>query len=192
MMGMRTKLAIFDLDGTLFDTKNVNFNAYCRALEECGLRTDIDYGYYCAFCNGNNYKVFLPQLVPGITENKMQEVHRAKKDLYKKYLYLARKNEHLFCMIDHMKTVYQIALVTTASRANAEDILDEFEVEDKFDFLITQEDVTDTKPAPECFLKAVERAGVQKEDAIIFEDSETGLEAAKLSGVNYMKVYGYN
>ena len=32
-MSLKNKLAIFDLDGTLFDTKDVNYNAYQNAIK---------------------------------------------------------------------------------------------------------------------------------------------------------------
>lgn len=191
-MQIKNKLAIFDMDGTLFDTKNVNYTAYSKALETCGFTVSIDYKYYCEFCNGNNYKIFLPQIVKGITEEELQIVHEKKKHLYVEYLKLARMNEHLFAMIELIRTEYLIALVTTASRKNVNDILNEFRVSGVFDFLIAQEDVEKTKPDPECFLKAIEMARVNISNTIIFEDSETGIQAAKLSGANYVKVYGYN
>lgn len=188
----RNKLAIFDMDGTLFDTKNVNYSAYNRALELCGFDVEINYKYYCEFCNGNNYKTFLPKIVNGITSEEMRKVHEKKKELYSEFLNLARINEHLITMIELLQPQYVIALVTAASMKNVMDILKEFDVVDKFDFLITQEDVIKTKPDSECFMRAIEKAGVEIEDTIIFEDSETGLQAAELSGANYVKVYGYN
>lgn len=191
-MQIRNKLAIFDMDGTLFDTKNVNYTAYSKALKECGFAVSIDYKYYCEFCNGNNYKIFLPEIVKGITEEELQAVHEKKKRLYVEYLKLARVNEHLFAMIELIRAEYLIALVTTASHKNVNDILNEFNVLSMFDFIITQEDVEKTKPDPECFLKAIEKSGIDINHTIIFEDSETGLKAAKLSGANYVKVYGYN
>ncbi len=191
-MEKRNKLAIFDLDGTLFDTKNVNFTAYSKALENCGLKCDIDYEYYCDFCNGNNYKVFLPKIVEGITDEQLKQVHDEKKKLYKEFLHLSRKNEQLFSIIDLINVEYQIALVTVASKENALDILTAFSVVDKFDFIITQEDVEKTKPDPEGFTKAINKADVSLENTIIFEDSETGIKAAEGSGAKYVKVYGYN
>ena len=65
-------------------------------------------------------------------------------------------------------------------------------VTEKFDLIVTQEDVRKTKPDPECFHLAMLKAGIDKENTIIFEDSETGLEAAKASGAQYVQVYGYN
>lgn len=188
----REKLAIFDLDGTLFDTKNVNYKAYSRALEECGYNPEIDYKYYCDFCNGNNYKIFLPKIVSGITADDMQRIHDIKKDIYPNYIELAVKNDHLFTLIDLIRIEYVIALVTTASRKNVDDILKAFDVTDVFDIILTQEDVNRTKPNPECFLLAMKKSGVLKENTLIFEDSATGIEAAERSGAKYVKVYGYN
>jgi beta-phosphoglucomutase len=191
-MATKNKLAIFDLDGTLFDTKNVNFISYSEALIQCGLSAELDYMYYCDFCNGNNYTVFLPRIIPEITVEQIKAVHDLKKKLYASHLDLAVKNEHLFLMIKLISSEYKIALVTTASRKNTEDILKCFDVMDQFDLIITQEDVSKTKPDPECFLKAMEISGVTVEDTIIFEDSVTGLEAAEKSGAKYIKVYGYH
>lgn len=188
----KKKLAIFDLDGTLFDTKKVNYTAYSQALAECNLHCGIDYQFYCDFCNGNSYRVFLPQIVLGIMEAEMQKVHEAKKRIYKNCLAHARKNEHLFSIISLIKREYLVAVVTTASRENTEDILNCFGVKDMFDFIITQEDVKNTKPEPEGFWRAMSMAGVPPEDTIIFEDSETGVKAASASGAKYVKVYGYN
>jgi len=189
---IRNKLAIFDLDGTLFDTKNVNYAAYSQAMKECGISYEIDYQYYCKFCNGNSYKVFLPQIVPGISDVDMQKIHEAKNRIYKNFLGKAKKNIHLFSIINLMKEQYQIAIVTTASRVNTEDILYFFDAKDVFDFIITQEDVERTKPAPDGFIQAMNKADVSAEDTIIFEDSEAGLEAAAASGAKYVKIYGYN
>lgn len=191
-MGKGKKLAIFDLDGTLFDTKDVNFRAYSKAIQECGYQADIDYKYYCDFCNGNNYKTFLPVLIPKITPQGMQAIHDAKKRLYASYLKYAVKNKSLFSLIESIRGEYVIALATTASRENVDDILKEFRVAEEFDIIITQEDVINCKPAPECFLLAMERSGVMAENTIIFEDSETGLKAAEASGADYVRVYGYN
>lgn len=186
------KLAIFDLDGTLFDTKDVNFHAYSKAIENCGFKADIDYKFYCGFCNGNSYKAFIPKLIPGISTEGMERIHNEKLKLYESCLKFARKNDHLFEIINCIRPLYKTALVTTASRKNTMDILKSFAEEASFDFIITKEDVSKTKPDPECFIKAMDFARSTAESTLIFEDSETGLEAAELSGAKYVKVYGYN
>lgn len=186
------RLLILDLDGTLFDTKDVNYKAYSQAIKDCGYDKTIDYRYYCGFCNGNSYRVFLPGIVPGISEEGMRRIHERKSALYPRYLWAARKNELLFDMVGLLRPQYRTALVTAASRVNTEDILDYFHEKDSFDFIITQEDVERTKPDPEAFIKAMRLAGADREHTVICEDSESGLAAAEATGALYVRVYGYN
>ena len=186
------KLAVFDLDGTLFDTKDVNFSAYSKALEELGYKEKIDYMYYCDYCNGNSYKDFIPKILDAVSKESLEAIHKRKMELYPTFLGKARMNEGLFSLIRTIRGNYTVALATTASRQNVFDILDRFSVRDCFDIFVTKEDVTKVKPDPECFIKAMEKAGIAKEDTIIFEDSETGLRAAEASGADYLRVYGYN
>ena len=191
MIGKK-KLAIFDLDGTLFDTADVNFRAYEYAIKKCGFKCSFDCSYYRKYCNGNSYKVFLPEIISKISERDMEEIHKCKKQAYIDFISEARKNEHLFSIIECIKKDYLIALSTTASRKNTEDILETFNVRDFFDIIITQEDVKETKPNAECFLLAMSMANVDKSDTIIFEDSDIGIQAARSSGANYVRIYGFN
>lgn len=185
----KRKLAVFDLDGTLFDTGRVNYEAYREAVRKSGMQMEIDAEHFSKFCNGNSCYEFLPRIVSGITKKQIQCVHEYKKKIYHKYLDTARKNEHLFLIIQAIKPVYQTAIATTASRKNAEELLKHFRVLEWFDFMITQDDVRETKPSPECFLLAMRRAGTGCKDTIIFEDSKTGILAAEASGANYMQIW---
>ena len=56
------------------------------------------------------------------------------------------------------------------------------------DGLLSGADVARSKPAPDCFLKAMEIEGATPSETLIFEDSEIGLEAARRSGAGYFKV----
>ena len=185
----KNKLAIFDLDGTLFDTKMVNYLAYNKALEKYNI--SIDYDYFCKNCNGKKYTQFMP-LIHNFTEEELKDIHKNKKDLYSTYLDKAICNEHLFNIIDCIKNDYYIALVTTASKKNTYEILDKFNKKDVFDYILTQDDIKNPKPDPEGFLKAIEHYGIAKEDVIIFEDSNVGVEAAKKCTNNVYVIKGYN
>lgn len=181
---MSKKLAIFDLDGTLFNTNDVNYNAYKKALEEFGYT--IDYNYFCNFCNGKKYNEFLPKIVND--NNIIDLVHRRKKELYHNYIDKAKINTHLFDMIKILKKEYKIIIVTTASNKNTVELLTYYKFLDLFDMIISQDDVVHTKPDPEGFNLAIKRYNSTPNDTIIFEDSESGLKAAKRTGATVFKV----
>ena len=188
-MNNNKKLALFDLDGTLFNTNEVNYRAYKEALTTFGFSFEHEFWY--SNCIGRHYKDFLADM--GITDEKiLKDIHRLKKNCYRNYLHYAKENHHLFELISLIKPRYYVALVTTASAQNVEDILNTFNRKDDFDKIFTQEDVKKMKPDPECYLKAMDYFKVKPEDTIIFEDSDVGLEAAEKSGAFYYKVFRLN
>ena len=175
-----------DLDGTLFDTADVNYSAYQEAMNPFGGK--IDHDYFRESCNGRHYKEFLPEIMPGITEDMMAQVHSAKKELYKKYVHLARLNTGLLGVLDMCRSECRLALVTTASRENTIDILRAFGLEQYFDLVLTHNDIRRNKPDPEGYIKAMEFFEAAPEECVIFEDSQTGIEAARRSGAQYFAV----
>ena len=178
------KLAIFDMDGTLYNTNDVNYFAYKEALNTFGV--DLDYDYYCNYCNGRHYKVFIPPLVDN-DEEKIEEVHKIKKNAYSKYLDKVKVNERLFDIIRLIKDEYKIVLVTT-SKKNTEEILKYTKKIELFDDIITADDISKPKPDPEGFNLAIQRFNVDPKNAIIFEDAEVGIEAARKTGASVFVV----
>jgi len=196
-------LAIFDLDGTLFDTGEVNYHSYAQALGECDLTLSRE--DYLGIYNGMHYTDFLPRLFgcegiykkPELSRDEVllmeeiEKVHERKKELYTGNLFRARENIHLFEMIKGLSDTYHMALVTTANKTNAMQILETFSRRDCFEYILTGEDITKVKPDPEGFLMAMRYFGVDGGHTMIFEDSKTGLEAAKRSGAAVFAVKGF-
>lgn len=77
------------------------------------------------------------------------------------------------------------AIVTSSNRAKMENVYRARpEILKLFDRIFTGEDFARSKPAPDCYLKGMEEFGVSTGRTFIFEDSISGLQAAKDSGGN--------
>ncbi len=179
-------LVMVDMDGTLFDTSEVNFYAYQKALAEINVKLELD--FYKKNCFGNHYKDFLGYI---LNEDFLliEQVHERKKILYSDYLYMARQNTMLLMILKSIKSKSNIVLVTTASKKNVLQLLTSFDLEGFFDNIICQEDVKAVKPDPECYRKAIDLYnGVEPEKCIIFEDSEMGILAAKEACKTVIKI----
>lgn len=179
------KLAIFDMDGTLYNTNDVNYYSYKEALNKYGV--ELDYDYYCNYCNGRHYTVFIPDMVNNDKE-KIEDIHNIKKNAYSKYLDKVIINSHLFNIIESIKNNYKIVLVTTASKKNTMEILEYTNKLELFDLIITAEDIINPKPNPEGFNKAIKYYDANSKDCIIFEDSNVGIEAALKTGASVIRI----
>ncbi|QGH36227.1 HAD-IA family hydrolase [Gracilibacillus salitolerans] len=76
-----------------------------------------------------------------------------------------------------------LTLATSSSRPKPIKHLTRLGLIDYFDAIVTADDVSSIKPSPDLFLKALEKANVHSEEAVIIEDSENGLLAASKANV---------
>ena len=80
------------------------------------------------------------------------------------------------------KRVTGIALVTATPRPLLEQIFENSNIDVDFDHVVTSSDVENNKPAPDPYLKACELLHVEPGNALVVEDSPTGLQAASSAG----------
>ncbi len=172
------RLVMFDMDGTLFDTEKANFLAY---REACGEEFPLSEEFFHKFCMSRNYREFLPLL--GVPAERLPEIHDKKIQCYQDYFHAVRVNDSLFRMAELFRSQgSKLCVVTTASRTNTLDLLSAFGYAEFFDLLVTQETVANLKPAPDAYVYAMQYFQINAENCVIFEDSPSGLCAAKDSG----------
>lgn len=82
------------------------------------------------------------------------------------------------------------AVATSSGRRFTTDVLRRFELEPRFQFLLTSEDVVDGKPHPEIYLKAAARFDLEPGQTVVFEDSQNGCRAAAAAGAVVVAVPG--
>lgn len=78
---------------------------------------------------------------------------------------------------------FRLALCTSCGRSSAERILGSFDLADFFEVMVCDEDVSRSKPDPECYELTVEKLGLEASECLVVEDSEAGLHAAKEAGM---------
>ncbi len=80
------------------------------------------------------------------------------------------------------------AVATSSERAYLEQLLGRIDLLDRFDTLLTAEDVTHGKPHPEIYLTAASPLGVQPAEMLVLEDSVMGTKAAAAAGAHIISV----
>ncbi|WP_217213912.1 HAD family phosphatase [Streptomyces sp. AC550_RSS872] len=75
-----------------------------------------------------------------------------------------------------------LAVASSSRATSVVPHLQRFGLREAFDVVVTKEDVTRTKPAPDLYLLAARRLGVEPSAVVAFEDSNRGVQAAKAAG----------
>ena len=82
------------------------------------------------------------------------------------------------------------AICTSSTRAVLTAVLSRFELEPRFLFTLTSEDITRGKPHPEIYLKAADRFGIEPREILVLEDSQAGCRSAAAAGSFVVAVPG--
>jgi beta-phosphoglucomutase len=75
-----------------------------------------------------------------------------------------------------------VAIVSAAVRSEIDAVVDAAGIRDAITLIISQDDVVNGKPNPECYLTAARELGCKPSELLVFEDTDVGLAAAKAAG----------
>ncbi len=183
---MQTRLLLLDFDGTLVDTRQANYRAYRDVLGEMRIRLDEE--VYLREYFGMRCGEFLRRM--GLTDSyEIDRLRRRKIEIYPEHFHTVRLNEWLWNFsLDFRRQGGKVWVVSTGQTVNIQNVMDHLKLSGHFDGVLTGADVKNSKPSPECFLKAMANAGCTPEETLIFEDSAVGLKAAKDSGAQFIQV----
>ncbi len=180
---------IFDCDGTIADTMPLHFKAYQEALgaEAEWLTTDFFYAQ------------------AGVPAVPFMQMLKDKHNLTYDAENVAARKEQLFGeQLTHVETLKPVenvlrqyhgrlpmAVGSGGTLENVERTLELLGLRELFDAVVTADDVEHGKPAPDMFLEAARRMGVDPKDCMVFEDGDMGIEAAVAAGMEWVDVRGW-
>jgi HAD superfamily hydrolase (TIGR01549 family) len=75
-----------------------------------------------------------------------------------------------------------VAIVSAAARREIDVVVDGAGIRDGLSLIVSQDDVTNGKPDPECYLTAARLLGIEPGTMLVFEDTDVGVSAAKAAG----------
>lgn len=177
---------IFDCDGTIADTMPIHYRAWSKAMTDFGGQFPEDLFYEWG---GVPTAEIVRRLNAkfGLSLDVEKTVH------HKERCYLESVHEVLPVMpvleiARGMHGVKPLAIASGGHRELVEATLRAIEIFDMFDTVVCAEDYERGKPFPDPFLEAARRLNVPPADCLVFEDSPTGVEAAKAAGMHYVFV----
>ena len=177
------KAFLFDLNGTMINDMQYHINAWRTILNELG--ANLSYDQAKSECYGKNNEL-LERIFPG----RFSEEDKIRMSIEKEKKYQQDFRPHLK-LIDGLDGLLakarendiKMAIGSAAIMFNIDFVLDNLNIRNYFDALVSADDVSHSKPHPETFLKCAERLGVEPGDSIVFEDAPKGVESALNGGM---------
>lgn len=173
---------IFDSDGTLVDTMPLHYRAWLETVRAENADFPEPLFYELAGVPSEKIVTILNEKF-GYTLDPKTVTHNKETLFVEKYLPQAMPIEMVVDVAKTYKGKMPMAVVTGGIRRVVNNALAVIGMVDFFDTVVTADDVQNGKPAPDPFLEAARRLGVEPEFCQVFEDSEAGLEGARRAGM---------
>jgi beta-phosphoglucomutase len=180
------KAFIFDLDGVIVDTAKYHFLAWQKLAQELGIEFTPEHNEELKGVSRVRSLDIILELgnVTASQEDKNKWLFQKNED-YLSYLVDIDESEILpgvLPVLHYLKDKNQLIALGSASK-NARPILEKTGILPLFDAIVDGNDVSNAKPDPEVFLRAAQLLNAKNEDAIVFEDSVAGVQAANIANM---------
>jgi HAD superfamily hydrolase (TIGR01509 family) len=177
---------IFDCDGTLADNMPLHYRAWSMAMADFGGQYPEELFYEWGGRPTANIVAALNERF-GLSMDVESVVHR-KEEYYFQLIPEVAPMEEVVGFARSLWGKSPLAVASGGHRALVVATLRALGIEDWFDAVVCAEDYDQGKPHPDPFLLAAKLLGVPPEDCVVFEDSPTGIEAAKSAGMEWVFV----
>ncbi|GKX30275.1 beta-phosphoglucomutase [Vallitalea longa] len=182
------KLFIFDMDGVITETSEQHYQAWKKLAKEINIEIDRKFNEKL---KGVSRMESLERILKNahrendFTDEEKLEFATRKNDNYREMI-LKCTEDDLFegvkdLFIELKKRDIKIA-IGSASK-NAPTLVDLLGIKDYIDYIVNPAEVKRGKPAPDIFLNAAEKLGVDISECVGIEDAEAGIEAIKSAGM---------
>jgi len=180
---MRYKYIFWDNDGVLVATESLYYQANREALARHGIALSESQFQSMSLTNGQSVLDLARQV-------KLDELQTAELRRWRNARYAELLATGDLVLSGVRKVLLQLhgrvgmAIVTSARREHFDIIHRRSGLRQFFDFVLTREDYTHSKPDPEPYLLALANSRQAAHDCLVIEDSPRGLAAAKAAGLD--------
>jgi beta-phosphoglucomutase-like phosphatase (HAD superfamily) len=177
---------LFDCDGTIVDSMPLHYIAWKTALDEwnCPFPEELFYAW-----GGKPVDEILSTL------NGMHGLHMPVHAVATRkeglYFDLLPQLKPIPEVVEHINVQYghiPFAVVSGGRRNSVIQSLTVTRLIDRFETIVGAEDYKNSKPAPDAFLLAADRLGVEPSACLVFEDTDLGIQAATAAGMASVRV----
>lgn len=183
---MDIKAVIFDLDGVIVSTDDCHYKAWKKMADEEGIYFDRTINDRLrGVSRMASLETVLERSAKKYTDNEKLRLAERKNEYYKELIKELAPNDILSGAKELLEALRAkgIKLAIGSSSKNTPIILERIGLGDYFDAVSDGNNIVNSKPNPEVFLKAAQMLGIRPSECIVVEDADAGIEAAKAGGM---------
>lgn len=182
------RAVIWDVDGVLVVSGDIHYEAWRQVLAERGLTMRRE--QFEATFGMNNRGILRHIFGDRLSDRQVEEISARKEAAYREGM--RGRVSPLPGVRDWLARLraegWRQAVASSGPMANIAATLDEFEMWDVFDAVVSGSRLAHSKPDPAIFLQAAAAVGVSPERAVVIEDGTVGIEAAQRAGMRSIAV----
>ena len=183
---MKYNAVIFDLDGVICHTDAYHYQAWKQVADELGIYFDeVINNRLRGVSRMESFEIILERYDGMMSQEEKVAYTTKKNEVYKELL----KNMSPADLSPEVKETLDglrakgLKLAIGSSSKNARFILGQLGLGEFFDAISDGNNITNSKPDPEVFLKAGEFLGEDPANCVVVEDAYAGIDAAKAAGM---------
>lgn len=184
------KCIVFDLDGVLWNSREMHFEVLNEALKLCAPEYVITPDEHIRKFNGLTTRMKLKILSErGLNIDLHDKINSLKQELTQTWIENnVSHDDSLVTLMKDLSVKFSLGLASNSVRNTSQTFLKKTGIHHQFKTIISNEDVTHPKPSPEMYLLAMSHLNYGPSETLIIEDSPVGSTAAATSGAHVMHV----
>ena len=182
---------LFDLDGVLVKTKHIHFDALNKALSQIDPKFCISRSDHLNIFDGLKTRDKLNILSDsfGLPRDTHEKIWETKQKITSEKFSTINPDSKLIEVFTWLQSRnIKMACCSNAVRKSVYGMLCRAGLIHFFDYILSNEDVDNSKPHPQMYWEAMSMFKANPENTLIIEDSPNGLLAAQRSGANVWRV----
>mgnify|MGYP002128935251 CR=1 FL=1 len=185
---MAIEAVIFDMNGIIIDDEHIHEGAFRETVKPFGI--SLDHQSYHECCAGRTDQAGYESIATKYGLDLPIEALLLEKSNQYLSLFPGMKKVYpgiLEC-ISRLSSDYILALTSSSTRTEVELITKEFNIQEKLKVIVSGNDVKVGKPDPEPYLLTCKLLQIQPSEAVVIEDSASGVKSAIAAGCKCIAV----